>query len=542
MTFLWHVLRLRQTVTFHQLRRDWWRVLILIGGVIWSFSLVPAVLVGARWISFNASDVKADVLVSLAAIFLAGWVVVPLLVTGLDDTLAPARFASLGLRPGPLAAALTISALVSVPALFFLFLFGASAWLWHNENPDSWPLVVGIVGAALTWTGLVLSARLATSWGSRILGSRRSRDVAVGIAVLVLALGGPALWIVVRDGLELVLDYDVRVLIEQLGRTPIGAGMAAPEHVVDRDWWGAGWRLGMMAAWVSVLYGAWRANVAHALVNPLFRGGGTRRREDSILALGQKREIKLAIRNRTEQLRPARTAVRARLERYWVTDPRYLSNLIGALVLPLMLMGLVSLIGGLDDRWMFVAPLALALTLGWGRHNDVALDSTGLWLDVVSGRLGRDVMRGRFAATAIWAVPVVAATALGVVAWTGLWVHAFALVGASVGLLGTTLGVSAVSSVVFPYRAPAPGESPFAAEVGSVGAGFVAQIVSSLATAAVAPFVVTPLFWALVSHPGWGVVSAVTGPVLGALAYVWGVRLAGTMYDRRSGRLVGLVQ
>jgi ABC-2 type transport system permease protein len=192
--------------------------------------------------------------------------------------------------------------------------------------------------------------------------------------------------------------------------------------------------------------------------------------------------------------------------------------------------------------WLvFSIPVLLAGTIGWGRHNDVAYDSTALWLDIVSGRLGREVMRGRVAATLAWAGPLVLVAAVAAVAVARRPDLAPAVVGACVGVLGTSLAVSAVTSVAFPYRAPAPGESPFAAEVGSLGAGLLAQIISSGAAWVVAVPVTLPLAAAISWDTRWGWVGLVTGTATGAVLLAVGTRKAGDLYDRKSGRLVGAV-
>lgn len=540
------VLRLRATTTVHQLRRDWWRVLFLVGGAIWSLSLLPGVAWGARLLSYTDSTNKADALVAFAAVVGLGWVLVPLLVTGLDDSLDPSRFAPWGLEARRVAPALAVSALLTVPALFFAFVFGAAAWTWSNENPEPWAVVVAAVGALLTWLSLVFSARLAAAWGARLLGSRKSREASLVAGLVVVALVGPAIWVVVRDGFELVLEYDLRILLEQLARTPIGAGMAAPEFAVARDWVGVAWRLGMMLAWVGVLLAAWRANISYTFVHPIFRGGGTRKRDDSVLAAGERAAARAHrrpwVRLAGKPAPGAAVAVRARLLHYWFTDPRYLSNLVGVLLVPLLTVGLILPVSGLDPRWAFIAPLLLAATIGWGRHNDVAYDSTALWLDIAAGKEGSSITRGRFAAVLIWAVPAVLVVACAVLIWTGLWSYAPALLGACVGVLGATLGVSAMTAVAFPYRAPAPGESPFGAEVGSVGAGLFAQVVSSVATAVVLPVAVVPFVLTLAVDPRWGWVSAVVGTVAGVVVYVVGTRAGGIIYDRRAGSLVDAVR
>lgn len=540
------VLRLRATTTMHQLRRDWWRVLFLVGGAVWSLSLLPGVAWAARVLSYNDATNKADALVAFAAVVGLGWVLVPLLVTGLDDTLDPSRFAPWGLQAKRVAPALAVSALLTVPALFFVFVFGAAAWTWSNENPEPWPLVVAAAGGLLTWLSLVFAARLAAAWGARVLGSRKSREAALVAGLVVVALVGPAIWVVVRDGLELVLEYDLRVLLEQLARTPIGAGMAAPEFAVSRDWASVAWRLGIMAAWVALLLAAWRANISYTFVHPLFRGGGTRKRDDSVLAAGERAKARSSGGrwNAMPWTAPpaAATAVRARLLHYWFTDPRYLSNLVGVLLVPLLTVGLILPVSGLDPRWAFVAPLLLAATIGWGRHNDVAYDSTALWLDIVTGKEGAAITRGRFAAVLTWAAPAVLVVALAVLIWTRQWSYAPALLGACIGVLGSTLGVAAMTAVAFPYRAPAPGESPFGAEVGSVGAGLFAQVVSSVATAVVLPVALVPLILTLAVDPRWGWVSAVVGTAAGIVVYVVGTRAGGIIYDRRAGSLVDAVR
>jgi ABC-2 type transport system permease protein len=150
-------------------------------------------------------------------------------------------------------------------------------------------------------------------------------------------------------------------------------------------------------------------------------------------------------------------------------------------------------------------------------------------------------MKGRLFAVLTWALPAVMAPAVALVAWSGLWTLAPAVIGACVGVLGLTLGISAVSSVLLPYRAPAPGDNPFGAEVGSVGASLLAQLVSSFATAIAMPLVTVPFVLALTVGASWGWLALVTGLLFGILGVAWGVRLSGRAYNARAGSLVGAV-
>ncbi len=195
----------------------------------------------------------------------------------------------------------------------------------------------------------------------------------------------------------------------------------------------------------------------------------------------------------------------------------------------------------LEARWSLVAPVLLAASIGWGRHNDVAYDSTAIWIDISAGSLGTELMKGRTFAVLSWAVPAVLGSAVVLLAWTGLWELAPAVIGACLGVLGLTLGISALTSVLLPYRAPAPGDNPFGTEVGAVGASLVAQLVSSLATAIAMPLVTVPFVLALANGTGWGWLALVTGLVFGPAGVALGVRLSGRAFDARAGSLVGAV-
>ena len=526
------VLSLKARTMGHQLRREWWRVLLLAGGAIWSLTLLPLAWWAEQSLRYQPWNIKEFALVVVTLLFALGWVLVPLLITGLDDTLDPGRFASLGVRAKTMMPGLTVAAFLTVPALFFAAVLTMLAWAWRFHGTDVW--LVGLVGTALTLAMLVLSARLSVMWASRLLASRRARTLSLLAGVLALALVAPAAWVLFQDGFELVLEYDIPVLVEQAGRTPLGAGAAAAAAAAQGHWWGVWLRLAGLALWVVLLHRAWRANVEYSLVNPVYRGGGTRQRHDTMLAGLARKPWGW---HRWRLSTPAR-AVRIRSARYWGSDPRYLASMVGVLAFPVLFFALVMPAFGLEARWAFVAPVILAASIGWGRHNDVALDSTALWLDVVSGQLGKDIMWGRMAAIVTWALPAVLVGALATLAWTGLWSLAPAVVGACLGVLGLTLGISALTSVVLPYRAPAPGENPFGAEVGSVGASLVAQLAASVVTGLALPLVTVAFVLALVVDPAWGWLALVTGLGLGPGALAWAVSYAGRQYDRRSGSLV----
>src|SRR5690606_9986300 len=115
----------------------------------------------------------------------------------------------------------------TTPALFFgaaLLMFASS---WRSDGPGA--LAIGLVGALLSLALMVLSARVAVAWTARILQARRARWYSALAAAVGLALAAPIAWLIVVDGLEIVLEYDARLLIDLLAYTPVGAPVAAAE-------------------------------------------------------------------------------------------------------------------------------------------------------------------------------------------------------------------------------------------------------------------------------------------------------------------------
>lgn len=503
-------------------------------GAIWSITLIPSLLYASQVLSTRTIDIKQDALVAIGTLLAFAWVVVPLLATGVDDSLDPARFAPWGIPLRRLMPGIVVAAFTTVPAIFFLAVAGVMAATWRGEDHGTWVLVVASVGAALSLATWVASARLAALWATRLLATRASKVVLVGLAIAALALVGATISVVRADGLDSFLGGEVATTLKALARTPWAAGFAAPSAVALGQPWGAVWRLLMVAAWLVTLLAAWRSAVAHSLVNRVSRSGGALRKSDGILA---------AVERRIPGWRttPTTRVVLARSARSWRNDPRYVAQVVGAVAMPTIMGGIAVAALGSSGPWLFAVPVVLSVTIGWGRHNDLAYDASAAWLDIVSGARGAEVARGRLLATVGWAAPAVVVMCLAAAAVTDRWDALPAVVLVALGVLGVGLGIASISSILLPYRVPAPGESPFGAEPGTIGASLGAQVASSLVTGVAVPLVVAPLVAALVWGGPWWFISAAVGVVSG-VAGVWGgTRIAGALYERRQGRLIGMV-
>lgn len=518
----------------HLLAREWWRALVLIAGAVWMLTLIPGVMWARMTLANTQTDARVAALASLGLVFAIGWALVPVLVAGGDDTLDPRRFASFGVNAGRIMPGLVIAGLLSLPAIFFAFLWLMLATSWYSEGAGVGALA--LFGACVQTLSYVALARVCSSWAARVFASRRARAVALGAAAATIVVIGLAAWRALSRGLEYLFETEFDAFIAAVARTPLVSALTAPERAAAGEWASALWLMGAATVWTALLLLAWRANVRLALVTPMYRSAATRERADAMVAAGRR----VAVLGSGDRRGPA-AAVYARVARAWRGDPRYVTSLIATVMLPVLFVAVIIPSFDLDPRWAFAAPFVLATSIGWGRHNDLAYDSSALWLDIVAGQRGGAVMRGRFGAVVVWSLPVVVVSGVATAAWAGHWALAPAVVGAAVGALGTSLGVAAITSALLPYRVPAPGDNPFSAEVGSVGAGIVGQLASSAATLVLLPLVIVPCVLAVAVDGRWGVIACVGGLGLGTAAYFYGLTMAGRLYDARSGRLLAAV-
>ena len=111
------LIRLKLTLLANSLRRSVWRTVGLIVGLIYGLGAVVAVLVGLAALRFSSLTLTADATVVAFSALTLGWLLMSLLVFGVDETVDPARFALLPVRAGELLPGLVATALIGVPGV-----------------------------------------------------------------------------------------------------------------------------------------------------------------------------------------------------------------------------------------------------------------------------------------------------------------------------------------------------------------------------------------------------------------------------------------
>jgi ABC-2 type transport system permease protein len=203
-----------------------------------------------------------------------------------------------------------------------------------------------------------------------------------------------------------------------------------------------------------------------------------------------------------------------------------------ATVVPLLIAGVPANVAAL------VPILFVALFFGWLPHNDLAYDSTAIWMHVASGLRGLPDRVGRLVPILVIAIPVLAIGIPVSVALHGRWAIAPAIVGVCVSLFFSGLGLSSIASAASPYPVTPPGESPFQQPQRTGSSGAVSQALVMLGALAVS----APSLWwtwlALTRTIEAAALALWVGVATGLGVLVLGVAIGAAVFTRRTGRIM----
>ncbi|WP_366509183.1 hypothetical protein [uncultured Microbacterium sp.] len=446
-----------------------------------------------------------------------GFVVAPP-VTGSVDPLDPRRFAVVGSEPRPLAGALILAGFLSVPVLVVLALAISLAVAWGAHGASILGSVASIVLGLAT---CVLFARVSMALGALVQRPpRQSRELMgvylVTVLVVVVPVG------VFLGSLEWrgAVPSQLASAAEILAWTPIGAawGIAlAPS---------AGAAVGSVVvavATVAALAFAWFALVEILLT--------TTRRPVAVRERGGLGWFALL---------PGTPggAVAARSLSYWLRDRRYIVNVV---IVPIAaVVSIVPLlVAGVPLELAILLPVPImALFFGWLPHNDLAYDSTALWMHIASGMRGAPDRIGRLIPVLLIGIPILAVSLPLAIVTHGRWAIFPAMIGVCAALFLAGLGLSSISSVVAPYAVSRPGDSPFQQPQRTGSGGVVAQaLVMAGAILAALPSIL--LTWQAIDGTAIDSMFAMwVGIGAGLFVLVVGVAIGALLFERRGTRLM----
>ena len=513
-----HVLRLRLALLFGALRGDRSHVVRVALGLL---ALVIAT-VAACWALLSLQDADADVVLAVTVLagsaVTLGFALAPL-IGAAEDPLDPRRFALLALRRGRLALVLAVVGLVSVPVLALAAIALCAVIVW---NAHGTPWIAAATGAVLGVLACAMLARVCMGIASLFLRERRSRELS-GLFLLVIVI------VVVPVGVFLAsLEWEGTVptqlseAVEALALTPLGAAWAFPGLVAAGSG-GAAVSLLIAIATPAVLGLLW-AWVVKRLLTTTERPTAGRERG----GLGW-----FAVAPGTPG-----GAVAARSLLYWFRDHRYIVNVLVIPVAAAVTM-VPLLVAGVPLELAVLVPVPFAaLLLGWLPHNDLAYDSTAVWMHIASGVRGVSDRVGRLVPVLLIGIALLAVAIPVTISVHGRWALLPAMVGVCAGLFFAGLGLSSVSSAAAPYAVSRPGESPFQQPQRTGAAGAISQGLVMLGAVVVS----APALWcgwvALTSDIDSAMLALWAGLAAGLGTLLIGVTAGSMIFSRRGGRLM----
>ncbi|MDR8408529.1 hypothetical protein MTP10_07240 [Nonomuraea sp. 3-1Str] len=462
-------------------------------------------------------DVAADIVVVAYSAILVGWMVVPLLAFGLDDTLDPARLSLFPLRTGELAVGMfTASATGVWPVATLVVVAGGLAGL--ATSPGG--VLVGAVAVLLQFALCLVLSRLVTTSLSGALRTRRGRDMLAVAALFVVVLAQlPNLLLNTNLGDPAAM---LRGTAGVLRWTP--PGMLA-HAIADGGLFGLA-EVAVVALVVVLAAWLWIKALSRALVTPDASTQGSSVREGSGLADRFLPDGPLA-------------AVVAKELKYLRREPRFRVLWFTSVVVSAVLaLSLSSNIPGGAGPWLPIATTSMAaIMIALQSGNLYGIDGASLWMNVVA--IGsedgfRTDLAGRHLANAIAATPLLVAIAVAGSLLTGQPTAIPFAVLAGWGALGVGLGVGAVTSVAIPYTVPERMNAFTGAAPGQGGQAFVSSMGAFAGIAALTLPLAVPIAFGLV----W---LCVVAPVYGLLIETLGRRLGATIGFSRMPELVAAV-
>jgi ABC-2 type transport system permease protein len=478
---------------------------MIFGGLFGLFAAAGTILAGA--VPFDHPGTSVDVLASLYAVWLAGWVLAPIATGGGDEALRPEHFALLPiprrkLAVGLLAASLVgVTAVVSLVAFLGLFVYGLRF--------GAGPALVGLVFSVLQLALVVLVYRVVMAGLGALLTSRKGKELGIllialtgfsGVAVnYVLSSVGPA----IVNGHASTLTAVVRVL-------PSGWGAVAVRAAADSSWLAVLGLLVAMAAVITVLIALWGSLLVKRTTSTSFRGAARTR-------------VKRSTRRKLLPETPIGAVARKELHTWW-RDARRRTALLSTLLVGVVIALAPAFSGGSPTLPFLSVVVVVFASMQAG--NLYGFDGSALWHTLVVPGAERADVRGRQLGWALIVAPLgllLAAVLPGVTSNPSLYPWVFGLVPT---LVGAGAGIILLQSVfvAFPLPDQRRNASPFASGGRPGCARALLQLsITLLLVVAALPVAAVELTGTLSHTPVLNWAGVPLGIVVGAvLAWWWG--------------------
>ncbi|QQM41632.1 transporter [Streptomyces liliifuscus] len=519
------VVRLKVSLLRNGLRQSSGRRAVYVASLVIVLLFAALQLIGL--IALRGNTYAMTVTVLLTAVLALGWAVMPLFFSGGDETLDPTRLVMLPLRPQPLVRALLVASLVGIGPLFTLcLLVGSVVAMAHGAAA----YVTGVVAVVLALLVCVALARTVATANTRLLTSRKGRDLAV-LSGLVIAVGAQ----VVNFGAQKLNSSGMSTLdpaADVVRWVPPASALGAVDSVSEGSYAVGLAQLAVSGVALAVLLAFWQRSLTRLMTSP----------DGSTLQAAEPSRDKAGRSSGLGRLLPAgRTGtVMERSLRYVWRDPKTKAAWVTSLAIGLI----VPVFNALQGTGSVYFACFAAGMLGIQMYNQFGQDTSAFWMVAMTISSTRDAyveLRARALALLVITLPYAALVCVLTTALLGDWAALPEVFGLSFALLGAMLATGAWSSARFPYSIPqesyknvAPGQASLAGF--SIFGGMIA------AALLCAP-VITLTIWLNVSSDGqdWTWLLLPIGTAYGAAIALAGLHLAAPRTARQLPEILAAV-
>lgn len=495
---------------------------------LWGYAGALLVAAALLWLAMVMSETNTFAMANFDAV--AGSVVlvlafvIPFFTS--SRMLSASQFRLFPITPRRIAVMLITSSLLSWGALLLALWLAATVWM---RSTDALSAVIGSLAALIFLVTVNLVSHMAAQTSEILFHTPRRQAVKTLLGWLFLISAAPLLIFLVTSGGIEGIAASLTELGKMLSFTPLGAALSAADAYIGDGLIPAIIKLAIALISLLILGYVWLRQVRFSFTYsakpgqvPLTKSG-----------LGW-----------FERFPSTPTGViGGRSVTYWLRDPRYRLSFAAVPVVVVVAM-LAMFIAGAPLTLVWMMPLAVvSFFLGWSTHNDIATDSTAIWMHVASGTKGLADRLGRLTPILVAGVPLIIVGSTVSIALMGDWRPLPAVIGISVSLLLTSAGVSSFASARWPYPTSRPGESLFVQpQFTGFGAGKTQTLTVLVTLGLSLPALVTGFVGIGAENLVLQLASLVIGILGGAAVLYFGVKLGADAFDQEGPELIALSQ
>ncbi len=465
-------------------------------------------------------------IVTLFTLQLVGWVLTPIVAFGVDETVDPARFALLPIRPAQLRRGLLVASLIGyLPVANAVVLIGAAVAL-----SSSWSLLpVALVCSAAQLVLCIVLSRAASTSMAGLMSGRRGRDLGMAVGS-VLFVGYLLLsYAVNSSGRTQGLDAKVDSAAGVLAWGPSGSLAAIASFIAAGQW--VRLLLALLTAGVVLAAGWWWWSVA--LDKSLTSVPSTTQGSAPVGRAGSERAVADSLRGMV-----ALTVARDRVLGW--RDP--MRRLPWLLVATLAAIWPLLVVRGHGSLYAVAFP---AVIIGSQSGNSYAVEGTGLWLHMVTFA-DRTRARGELLGHSLFSIlvggPIVVLATLLQAVIRGDMALVPAALGVSLAVMVGSVAMSCHLSARIPFAMRQSRKSLFANSIPGQKGRTLAWLLLTVAgaVACALPAIGLAVLAATVDR-SWGWAALLVGPAVSAGALILLSRSGANAYLERTPEILATV-